>query len=483
MSISGGIYTQINHSSNEQGALYLQFYQKSDAMSFKGLDLLRKAASPAAMHDSSDRDPPPRCAEGTRINVIQDILTWIKDPEPTHSVLWLSGPFGNGKSAIMQTIAETLRNDSQTSHLLAGSFFFGRGKPGRDKAGYLIPTVAYQIATNIPWMRKPIETAVTRDPTILSKSIDAQLRYLITEPFRLTPDQSRTPTVLIDGLDECEGHGFQCLILNAISTAVFKDHVKLRFLIASRPEPQIRERFVTQPLSRHHFPITLDGDYETREELRQHLRVGFEDIFMRKCDLMFGVESPWPAEEQLARLAHRASGQFLYASTVLRFVDSDDTHPVHQLELILSRQPGSIAAFSSMDDLYTLILESCPRQGALPLVLSSLVFFQKGYSYYTRTIANLEILSGLRADDISIVLRALPAVVAVERAERRGLPDDYDWQEFMRYYSPRFIIHHQSFIEFLTEKERSGKFHVDNDVVNEAVPQVDEFVAECLTTW
>ena len=29
MSISGGIYTQINHSSNEQGASYLQFYQNS----------------------------------------------------------------------------------------------------------------------------------------------------------------------------------------------------------------------------------------------------------------------------------------------------------------------------------------------------------------------------------------------------------------------------------------------------------------------
>ena len=436
------------------------------------------------MHDSSDRDPPPRCAEGTRIKIIQDILTWIKDPEPTQSVLWLNGPCGNGKSAIMQTIAETLRNDSQTSHLLAGSFFFGRGKPGRDKAEYLVPTIAYQIATNIPWMRKPIETAVTRDPTILSKSIDAQLRYLITEPFRLTPDQSHTPTVLIDGLDECEGHGFQCLILNAISSAVFKDHVKLRFLIASRPEPQIRARFITQPLSRRHFPITLDGDYETRKELLQHLRIGFEDIFMRQCDLMFGVRSPWPSKEQLEDLADRASGQFLYASTVLRFVDSDDTHPVHRLELILSRQPGSIAAFSSMDDLYTLILESCPRQEALPLVLSSLVFFRQNYPSSLRTLASLEVLSGFRANDISVVLRALPAVVAVGRIERHGLPVDYNWPEFVRYYSPKFIIHHQSFIEFLTEKGRAGRFYVDKDIVDEkAIGRLDDLVAECLTTW
>jgi len=190
-------------------------------------------------------------------------MNWINDPSPRESVLWLNGPFGNGKSAIMQTTAESLRNDPQMSHLLAGSFFFGRGKPGRDKAKYLVPTIAYQIATNIPWMRNPIESALCRDPTILSKSIEAQLRYLITEPFRRTLDQSapfHTPTVIIDGLDECDGHDFQSLILSAISTAVFKDHVKLRFLIASRPEQQINKTFRAHPLRQLHSPITLVDD-------------------------------------------------------------------------------------------------------------------------------------------------------------------------------------------------------------------------------
>ncbi len=187
------------------------------------------------MHDASDRDPPPRCAEGTRTKVIADILAWIKDPNPRESILWLNGPFGNGKSAVMQTTAETLRNDPQLSHLLAGSFFFGRGKPGCEKAEYLIPTIAYQIAVNIPGMRKPIESTLGSDRTILSKSVDAQLRYLISKPLQLTSGQPSTPfhapTVIIDGLDECEGHESQRLILNAISSAVFEDHVKLRFAL------------------------------------------------------------------------------------------------------------------------------------------------------------------------------------------------------------------------------------------------------------
>jgi len=102
-----------------------------------------------------------------------------------------------------------------------------------------------------------MNNALIQDPTILSKSIDAQLRYLITKPLqevtRHSPPSAafHTPTVIIDGLDECEGHGFQRVILNAISAAVFKEHTPLRFLIASRPEPQISETFHTQPLAQH----------------------------------------------------------------------------------------------------------------------------------------------------------------------------------------------------------------------------------------
>ena len=446
------------------------------------------------MHDAGDRDPPPRCAEGTRIKVVSDIMKWIKDPDPRESILWMNGPFGNGKTAIMQKVAETLSSDP---HLLAGSFFFGRGKPGRDKAKYLVPTIAYQIAINFPYMEKPIEAALSRDPTILDKSIHAQLHYLITKPFHLAlnspqsqRDQSRTslhtPTVIIDGLDECEGRDFQRLILNAISDAVvFKDKVKLRFLIASRPEPQIYEIFLAQPLHQRHYPILLKDDFETREELLQHLRTGFEDICKRKPDLMYSVQEPWPSEDDLRTLAYRASGQFLYAATVLRFVGSDDTHPVRQLQLILTRQPGSVAAFSSMDDLYSQILRLCPGQEALPSLLRSLVFLHLKFvldSDLVRTQANLEIIAGLQAEDIVVILRSLRAVVVVEKVEEHELLDGYSFQDFTRYYSPTISVHHQSFIEFLTDKARSGNFFVDVKVTEQEITdRVYAFTVDCLS--
>jgi len=445
------------------------------------------------MHDAIDRDPPPRCAEGTRTEVIADVMTWINDPDPPKRVLWMNGPFGNGKSAIMQKVAETLSSDPQLKHLFAGSFFFGRGKPGCDKAEYLVPTIAYQIANNIPRMRKPIEAALNRDPTILGKSIRAQLQYLITEPF-LTLNSSlnqlchqplipfHTPTVIIDGLDECEGRDSQRLILNVISDAVFKDQVKLRFLIASRPEPQIQELFVTQPLHQHHYPIVLADDFETRAEILQHLRIGFDEICKRKRDLMYSVQKPWPSEKDLEELTRTASGQFLYAATVLRFVGSDDTHPVRQLEIILSKQHGSVVAFSSMDELYSLILESCSSQETLPSLLRCLVFLHKSRINAEWTQANIEVVTGLPAEDISVALRGVSAVIAVERVEEDEIPDDYPLEEFIRYYSPIISVHHQSFIEFLIDKARSRKFFVDKKTAGqEIIDRLDAFVVDCLS--
>jgi len=459
-----------------------------------GLSILLHAASLSAAHDASDRDPPPRCAPRTRQKVILDIMNWIKDPSPRMSVMWLNGPFGNGKSAIMQTIADALRDDDSSNHLLAASFFFGRGKSGRDRAKYLIPTVAYQIAISIPSMRQLINKVVIQDPTILSKSIDAQLRRLITKPLHEvthhpSPSASfkfHTPTVIIDGLDECEGHDFQRLILKAVSAAVFKEHIPLRFLIASRPEPQISETFRTQPLAGYHYPITLVDDYQTREELRQFLRSGFDGMCQRRADPVSTVEQPWPSEMDLSVLAYRASGQFLYASTVLRFVDSDMAHPTHQLAIILQRQASN--AFSNMDELYMHILESCPCQETLSSFLSSLLTERalkarnQSTWFFEPTLANHVAISALHPNDISVILRWLPAILKVEWPPQHDLPDDWPLHQIMQLYSPKLLIHHESFVEFLTYQSRSGKFHVNLDTAYQDMKaHLDSLIAERLS--
>ena len=97
------------------------------------------------------------------------------------------------------------------------------------------------------------------------------------------------------------------------------------------------------------------------------------------------AKHPWPSEEDLSALVCRASGQFLYASTVVRFIDSDMVHPTHQF------LQGRSAAFSIMDDLYTQILESCHSQENLLRFLSVIQCFRPG-SNYKLTVANLAVV-------------------------------------------------------------------------------------------
>jgi hypothetical protein len=70
------------------------------------------------------------------------------------------------------------------------------------------------------------------------------------------------------------------------------------------------------------------------------------------------VKSPWPLADHLRELVWRASGQFIYAATVIRFVDSDTylRTPEEKLNIIMKPGPMQGSAFSELDRLYTQIL-------------------------------------------------------------------------------------------------------------------------------
>ena len=69
--------------------------------------------------------------------------------------------------------------------------------------------------------------------------------------------------------------------------------------------------------------------------------------------ILSDVEHPWPGEGVIDLLVQRSSGQFIYATTVLKFVGSDFCSPKKQLALVLKPEP---TAFSDLDQLYTQIL-------------------------------------------------------------------------------------------------------------------------------
>jgi len=211
------------------------------------MELLHQHIAPGAFHNSDERYDPPKCHPHTRKAVLKKIMDWVKDPNKVALFLWLYGPAGAGKSAIAQTIAELL----EKLGLLAAAFFFSRNAAGRNDKTLLVATLVYQLVKSIPEIRSHVLEALEQDPALFSCSIEAQIQALIVKPLNAAVNEealvpillSRPRLIILDGLDECSTTPAQTQILNALSTAAKNLRIPLFFLIASRPEHDIRQSF------------------------------------------------------------------------------------------------------------------------------------------------------------------------------------------------------------------------------------------------
>jgi Cdc6-like AAA superfamily ATPase len=270
-------------------------------------------------HNSQERFPPPKCHPDTRKRILNDLMTLITwDLLPP--ILWLYGPAGAGKSAIAQSIAE--RCEEENPKRLASSFFFSRRTSDRNSEKHLVATISYQLAVNLPKTKPIIEEIVENDPLVFSRSVKVQLQNLVVEPLRrVSKEYSPHRFIIIDGLDECNGDANQCSILYAIHEAVSGQRLPISFLIASRPEPHIRNFFNNNlfKLSQH-IPLTQNS--ESRNDVKIFLRKEFKRICKDR-----GLSTTWPSYQDIQTLAEKASGHFIYPSTVIRFIDDPRHYP------------------------------------------------------------------------------------------------------------------------------------------------------------
>ena len=195
-----------------------------------------------AIAASAVRDPPPLgCASGTQQEILNEIRAWISNDVST-PILWLSGHAGAGKSVIAQTIMQECQYNMDAR--LASSFSFCRGTSDRNSDEHFVATISHQLAVNIPGTRPIIEKIIEDDPSIFSRAVNAQFAKLVIDPLLQVSKESDPRTlIIVDGLDECNGYDKQCGILDAIHEATFRHVLPLRFLVASRPDPHIRDFF------------------------------------------------------------------------------------------------------------------------------------------------------------------------------------------------------------------------------------------------
>jgi len=324
---------------------------------------------------------------------------------------------------------------------------------------YLFPTMAAQIALSSPVKRQTLEKILYEDPYILDRaagSVQLIVRLLET-PINVLHalGSALSPSlVIIDGLDECHGTENQVMILTQIRDLVREHHVPLRFLILSRPEPHIRDTFAQPALKGITKVISLYGDHGSRKDVLNYLRHEFTRIHDsdKHKDTMTVISEPWPSEDILKLLVKRSGGYFIYASTVVKFVDEENFRPIERLNQVLgvsnsSSHPDS-AAFAELDKLYTEILTLCPRSN-IPLLKRILGYRALARRFSFPFIPLIEKDLGLQPGQIKLTLRQLHSIVSFE--------SHITGEESV----PLLQFIHASFLDFLFDENRSGEYYID----------------------
>ena len=405
------------------------------------------------MHNSRERYDSPKCHPDTRKAVLSDITSWISDHSKETCILWLSAPAGSGKSAILQQIAENFHNSGG----LSASFFFSRSATKRNSETFLIATLASQLATSIPATQLLIEGAIERDPSIFHRVLSEQMLRLVVYPMvyaSLHPESGAPwPTLLvIDGLDECDGGERQAEILRVLRMALLQLRSSLPtlyLLIASRPEPAIVAVF-DHELSDITHRLVLDDTYHPDRDIAVFLRSSFADIFRRRharFPSMSFLPRPWPPEHVISFLVRKSSGQFIFAATVIRFIDVDRKIPTAQLQLILdicgSVDSSSFATnpFTLLDELYSHVLNSSEETERAISILGAIFYLNAKQS---PTVEFLQALLQLEPDDIAMIFWDLHSIIHIPVSDKHPIH-----------------FYHASLRDFLMDRHRSGDLYID----------------------
>jgi hypothetical protein len=211
-------------------------------------------------------------------------------------------------------------------------------------------------------------------------------------------------------------------------------------------------------------------------------------------DTMANVEKPWPSYCVLDELVKRASGQFIYPATVLKFVDDPDYRPTDRLEVITSidiatKDPDpNPNPFTALDGLYSQILSTCRDKKRTLDILSVLLTMQDSlmttqHDYRERlpmlterdaewwlfsqafrleSLRIAENLLGLKPGDGRLALRTIHSLVHVPT--RASVSDDslsrsHDTENSG--VEAEIWFHHKSFTDYLVDPLRSLEYCVD----------------------
>jgi len=404
--------------------LYLYHYPLSVSAENEGL--LRKKLNPV------QRGTKEGCMEGTRLDILARIFEWVEDTNQPN-VLWLSGSPGAGKSAIASTVvSQLLEKNSKDQHVLSSAFWFKRGDASLGDPASLWCTIAFGLACLDSAIQQNVVDILAQQD-LETAGVEDHFKYLVESSLSKCPP-SQLVVIVLDALDECGSSASRRQLLRTLQrwTTLPKN---CKLLITSRAESDIKRCFTTGTL---HIELKTGAHVNKKTSADVFLFLSGE--FSRIAQDYNSLHPKWPGVLIINELTSRAAGLFIWAKTVIRFLEEDV--PEERLALIMDGKFGT----GDIDKLYMTILNNAfenARVGTAKEILGTIALGQVPLQEI-----DIQYLLGETLGTIEFVLQKTQSVLVKDR--NHGIE-----------------LTHKSFAEFLFDPIRSGKFYLNPQILNQ----------------
>lgn len=284
------------------------------------------------------------CMEGTRENILQEIMMWVDDFYASNT-LWITGSPGSGKSTIASSLVSRLTKCSR----LGSSFAFKRGDILRSDPASLWRTVAHDLTRNDASYTS-IMVEVLKSGTVdpgrpdIASHFESLIKMPLTKRHEHSP--SSTIVIVIDALDECGSDSSQEKQRRALLDTIAQWSLlpgTFKLIVTGRND-RLTGSF-RNSCKLIELPTGAEVDMDANQDIRRFFVKHFDEI-----GGSFLVD--WPGEKVLDTLTTQAAGLFIWADTVIRFVQKG--LPEECIERVLR---GDLGGGDNVTQLYRQVLE------------------------------------------------------------------------------------------------------------------------------
>jgi hypothetical protein len=199
------------------------------------------------------------------------------------------------------------------------------------------------------------------------------------------------------------------------------------------------EDFFTSDAEHLTLKIFLDSKYNPNKDIELFLKARFSEI--RRG---FRISSAWPGDDAIQWIIDTASGQFIFAATVIRYISDPSSLPQRRLEHILCRLSQGTKGgnpYGTLDRLYVHIFNSSPNPKLAVTWIGAIAQYNDELpaNYWIRFFETVE-------GEATYVLGNLASLISI--------PPPHD-------DSTPFRLYHKSLLDFLLDETRSGDLFQD----------------------